>query len=53
MGQGQKIEEILDKLPQRDQIRDRLSENLREAKLLRQLLKLAEQREHVEEAQSK
>ena len=50
---GKKIEDILVKLPQRDQIRNRLSENLREAKLLRQLLKLAEQREKVEEAQSK
>ena len=39
MGQARKIAEILEKLPQRDQIRKQLSENLREAKLLRQLLK--------------
>jgi|ETNvirnome_2_300_1030623.scaffolds.fasta_scaffold53590_1 hypothetical protein len=53
MAKDRKIEALLDRLPDRDQIRNRLSENLREAKLLRQLLKIAEQREKVEEAQSK
>jgi len=42
----------LDRLPEEQEIRQRLSKNLRERTLLRQLLKIAEQRRKVEEATS-
>ena len=42
-------DEYIDRIPSSDEIKRRLVHNLREAKLLRQLLKLAEQREKVEE----
>ena len=47
-----KLDRYLDRLPKIPEIRNRLSENLREARLLRQLLKIAEQRRKVEEARS-
>ncbi len=42
-----------DSVPAPNEIRDKLSENIREARLLRQLLKLSEQRIAVEEARQK
>ena len=47
-----KLDEYIERLPPPKAIRERLSENLREARLLRQLLKLAEQRQRVEEVAS-
>lgn len=46
------LTEFLDKVPAPDEIRREITENLRKGKLLRQLLKLAEQRERVEEVSS-
>jgi hypothetical protein len=43
------LAEFLDKVPQSDEIRRRITENLRQGKLLRQLLRIAEQRQKVEE----
>lgn len=48
----ERLSEYIKRLPAPKEIRDRLSENLREARLLRQLLKIAEQRRKVEEATS-
>jgi hypothetical protein len=45
----EQLKQYLETLPASKEIRDRLCENLREARLLRQLLKLAEQREKVRE----
>jgi len=44
--------EFLANIPEADKIRQRLAENIHEAKLLRRLLKIAEQRERVEEVAS-
>ena len=41
-----------ERLPDEKEVRQRISENLRERTLLRQLLKIAEQRRKVEEARS-
>ena len=43
------LAEFLEKVPTPDEIRRKITENLRQKKLLRQLLKLAEQRQAVEE----
>ena len=43
---------FLDKVPSPEEIRRKITENLRQGKLLRQLLKLAEQRKAVEEVSS-
>ncbi len=48
---AEQLTKYLDQLPEPQEIRDRLSANLRENRLLRQLLKLSEQREKVREAQ--
>jgi hypothetical protein len=40
---------LLEKVPSPEEIRRRITENLRQGKLLRQLLRLAEQRKAVEE----
>jgi hypothetical protein len=40
---------FLDKVPPSDEIRRRIAENLRQKKLLQQLLRIAEQRDEVEE----
>jgi hypothetical protein len=44
-----KLDQYLERLPPPNEIRDRLCRNFREAKLLRQLLKLSEQRQRVRE----
>ena len=46
------IKGTMKKLPGVDEIKERLCINLREARLLRQLLKLAEQKQRVEEARN-
>jgi len=52
MAQAQgNITQFLNDLPAPDEVRRRLTENLREARLLRQILKLSEQREKVREVQ--
>ncbi len=43
------VDRYVESLPPPQQIRERLSLNLREQRLLKQLLKLAEQRQKVEE----
>lgn len=45
-----RADELVARLPSSIEVRRRLGENLREARLLRQLLKLAEQKQKVEEA---
>ena len=50
--QAQSLAEFIKRIPTPDEIKDRLAENLHEAKLLRQLLKIAEQKREVEEAAS-
>jgi hypothetical protein len=52
MPQSDKVKDLLDKvnIPEPTAIRRRLAENIRQRQLLRQLLKLAEQRKAVEEA---
>jgi len=51
MPQSDKIDDLLSqvKIPKPDEIRRRIAENIRQRQLLRQLLKLAEQRQKVEE----
>ena len=49
----EQLARYLERLPEPKAIRNRLSENVREARLLRQLLKLAEQRDRVLEARNK
>ena len=44
--------QYLEKVPKPDEIRRKLTANVRETKLLRQLLRIAEQRQRVEEATS-
>ncbi len=46
------LETFLEKVPAPEEIRRRLTENIRQGKLLRQVLRLAEQRKSVEEASS-
>jgi hypothetical protein len=41
--------EFLDKVPSSGEVRRRIAENIREGKLLRQLLRIADQRESVQE----
>jgi len=48
-----RLSKCLDNLPKSQELRDRLSENLREAKLIRQLLKITEQGKRVKEAAAK
>ena len=43
------LETFLEKVPAPDEIRRRLTENIRLGKLLRQVLRLAEQRDAVQE----
>lgn len=51
MADGQdKLDQYIERLPPPKEIRDRLSRNLREARLLRTLLKISEQRQRVREA---
>ena len=50
--QAKDLAKFIDKIPTPDEIKDRLAENLHEAKLLRQLLKIAEQKQQVEEVAS-
>ena len=45
-----KIKEFVGCIPEPDEIKAKLSLNMREAKMLRQLLRLSEQRERVREA---
>ena len=54
MPQAEKLDDLLDqvKIPKPDEIRRRIAENIRQRQLLRQLLKLAEQRQAVEEVSS-
>ncbi len=52
MDKRSQAEAYLNRLPDEREIRQRLSRNLRERTLLRQLLKIAEQRRKVEEATS-
>lgn len=47
----EKLDDFLRRLPRPSEIKDRLARNLHEGRLLRQLLKLSEQREHVREAE--
>ena len=44
------LETFLEKVPPPEEIRRRLTENVRQGKLLRQVLRLAEQRKSVQEA---
>jgi hypothetical protein len=46
------LSQYLDKVPKPDEIRRQLTANLRQAKLLRQLLRIAEQRQAIEEVSS-
>ncbi len=46
------IEEYLDQLPPSAEVRRKLAENLREARLLRKVLAISEQREKVGEVRS-
>jgi hypothetical protein len=46
------LSQYLEKVPKPDEIRRQLTANLRQAKLLRQLLRIAEQRQAVEEVSS-
>jgi hypothetical protein len=43
------IDNFLEQVPSSEEIRRRIAENLRQAKLLRQMLRFAEQRESVVE----
>lgn len=45
--------EYLDRIPDVDEVRQRLQRNLREAKFLRRLLKLAEEKDSVQKAQQR
>lgn len=51
-GPANKLDEYIERLPPSADVRRKIAENLREAKLLRQVLKLSEQREKVEEVRS-
>jgi hypothetical protein len=44
---AEKLDDFLRRLPRPSEIKDRLAQNLHEGRLLRQLLKLAEQQEQV------
>ncbi len=44
------LAECIKQIPSADEIRRRLAENAEESKLLRKLLRLAEQKERVQEA---
>ncbi|MFZ1933476.1 MAG: hypothetical protein WCB27_05910 [Thermoguttaceae bacterium] len=46
------LSQYLEKVPKPDEIRRQLTANLRQAKLLRQLLRIAEQRDAVAEVSS-
>ena len=46
------LDEYIERLPSSAEVRQKIAENLREAKLLRQVLKMSEQREKVEEVRS-
>jgi hypothetical protein len=46
------LSQYLEKVPKPEEIRRELTANLREAKLLRQLLRISEQRQQVEEVSS-
>jgi len=48
-----KLDEYLDRLPSSSEVRRKIAENLREAKLLRRVLKLAEDRERVSEVRQR
>lgn len=48
-----KLAEYLSRLPSSSEVRRKLAENLREAQLLRRVLKLAEDRERVEEVRQR
>ncbi len=54
MSQPETIDNLLDhvNIPKPDEIRRRIAENIRQRQFLRQLLKLAEQRQRVEEVSS-
>ena len=43
------LSKFIEKVPKPEEIRRELTANLREAKLLRQLLRISEQRQQVEE----
>jgi len=49
VSEAKPIEGYLDNIPEPEEIRVRIAENIRQRQLLRQLLKLAEQRRKVEE----
>lgn len=51
MPQAEQVDDLLSQvnIPKPDEIRRRIAENIRQRQLLRQLLKLAEQRQAVEE----
>lgn len=49
MSKSETVDAFVERLPRPEEIRRKLSANYREARLLRQILKIAEQREKVEE----
>lgn len=46
------LDRFLDKVPEPDEVRRKITENLRQAKLLKQILRISEQRERVKEVSS-
>jgi len=53
MADSSRLQEYLKGIPKTEELRNRLSENQREAKLIRQLLKIVEQSRRVKEAAAK
>jgi len=53
MADNPHLEKYLENIPKPQELRNRLSENLREARLIRQLLKIAEQSKRLEQAAAK
>ena len=51
-GVPKQLDKYIEQIPPSAEVRRKIAENLREAKLLRQLLKISEQRERVEEVRS-
>ena len=49
MSSPESIDTFVERIPKPEEIRRRLSANIREARMLRQILKIAEQREKVAE----
>ena len=51
-GSTNQLDEYIERLPSPAEVRRKIAENLREAKLPRRVLKMSEQREKVEEVRS-